>query len=414
LNHEKSGKICSIKAQRGARFRLPRAATAALVAGSALLCGGHICKAQEYAAYNIGVLSDLNGPIASISRPSTAGLRAYIAATNAKGGVNGRKISLQVRDTKSDSQAARTQFNALVAGGVVAIVGPDLSTNYIAVAPLAATAKVPLLSQGAPNDLVAQAKPYYYLTTIPLPFEAKIAVDYIQTQRRTTGGAAPKIAALYTNSASTATWREGLIQDVKTAFGSELTDAEQLDSTAINVTSPVSKIVATNPDYVLLRILGTQVPLVVSALRDKGFAGQIIADYNGGDTAVLKSVNDPGYLVIRPFADPVDMGDPGVQKMLDDAKTAGLEAEATSAFFTYGYVSGSVIVQALKECTTPCDGEAFDKAISALKPEAMPGLSGPLGYQNGDHRLVHYARFYIWDGTKSAAVPGTDWINGAN
>jgi branched-chain amino acid transport system substrate-binding protein len=387
---------------------------AVLVAGLALLFDARAGNAQETGPLKIGSLSDLSGPIASISRPATAGLRAYIAAANAKGGVSGRKIELEIRDTKSDAQAARTQFNALADSGVAAVVGPDLSTNYIAVAPLAERAKVPLLSHGTPIDLVADGKSYYYLTGIPLVYCATIAVNHIKEQVKTASAATPKIAALYTNSALTISWRDALIQDVKEAFGNELAAAEQLDSTAINVTSPVSKIIAAKPQYILLRILGTQIPLVVRALRDKGFTGQIIADFNGADTAVLKGVDDPDYLVIRPFADPADTSEPAVQSMLNDAKAAGVEKDATSSFFTYGYVSGSVIVQALKACGTPCNGEAFNRALSTLKPEAVVGLSGPLGYQSADHKLVHHARIFKWDSEKGSAAAVTDWISGAN
>jgi branched-chain amino acid transport system substrate-binding protein len=389
--------------------------TLVVALGAAAILIGNAATAEEAGDYKIGVLSDLSGPIASISRPATAGLKAYINAVNAAGGVNGRRISLEIRDTKSDAQATRTQFVALAGSGVSAVIGPDLSTNYQLISGPAAEAKVPLLSHGAPDGLVSSGQPYYYLTGLLLQYAAKIAVNDIQAKLKAAGSSKPpKIAALHTNSPSTIGWRDGLISYVKDAFGNELSAVEQLDAKEINVTSPVSKIVATQPDFVLLRILGTQVPLVVKALREKGFTGEVIADVNGSDTAVLKSVNDPKYSVIRAFADPTDAGDSSVQKLLADAKLAGVEQDATSAFFTYGYVSGSLVFQALKSCPSPCDGVAFDKAMSTLKPVAIEGLSGPLGYQNGDHRLVHFGRIYVWDSAKGAAVPQTDWINSGN
>lgn len=362
--------------------------------------------------YNIGVLADLSGPVAGYDQPNVAGLQTYIDAVNKKGGVDGHKLALKILDTKSDVPTARTDFSTLQGDGVIAIDGPILSTAYSAVQPLATKAKIALLSIGAPPDAVQPAQPYFYLTGIPLPEEAVIAVK--QIAQKVSSGGTTKVAALSTDSVSTQSWRDTVASSAKSMLHSTVTTNLTLAATAIDPSTQVAQIVASKPDYVLLRILASQVPLAVKDLREKGFTGEVISDYGGGDTAVLKQVNDPKYLAIRDFDDPNGSSSAAVKSMVSGAKTAGQSGQATTSFFTYGYVSGALIVQTLKACGDGCTSEKFNTTLAGSKSiTGVPGLSGPVGLAPGTHSLFNYGRLYKWDSTKGVATAVSGWINGS-
>jgi branched-chain amino acid transport system substrate-binding protein len=360
--------------------------------------------------YRVGVLADQTGPISAYDKPVVAGLRTYVDALNNKGGVNGHRIVLTVLDTKGyDIPTTRTDFGLLQSQGAVAIEGPLLSTAYQAVQPLAVKSKIALLSAGAPPESVQKAEPYFYLTGISLPTEASIAVKQLA---KTVGqGAKPRIAALRTDSVSTEAWASALASSVQSMFGEKLVTDRTLDATAIDPSTQVSQILAAKPDVVMLRIISSQVPLAVKQLRQKGFTGNIISDYGGADTAVLKAVNDPKYLAIRQFEDVNGSSQPAVAAMRSAAQAAGQTASATSSFFTYGYVTGAVIKDVLAKCGASCSSSQFAGTLAGMKSLAgVPGLSGTLSFAPGTHQLVNYGRLYTW--SNGEATPQSSWING--
>ena len=360
------------------------------------------------------MLADLTGPIAGYDKPVVAGLQTYLDALDAKGGVHGHKVTAVVLDTKGyDVPTTRTDFSTLVSQSVVAIEGPLLSTAYQAVEPLATQAKVALLSAGAPPEAVQKAQPYFYLTGIPLQYEANIAVK--EVSHLAGSGAKPRIAALRTSSVSTQSWDSTLAADVQSSFGTPLVSNVTLDDTSIDPSTQVAQIVAAKPDFVMLRILASQVPLAVKDLRQEGFTGEIISDYGGADTSVLKAVDDPKYLAIRQFQDTTGSSEPAVQTMVAQAQTAGLSGSATSSFFTYGYLTGSIIAQVLESCGSTCSSSEFASTLSGLSAiKGVAGLSGPLGYAPGTHQMVNYGRLYRWDGATGSVIAVSGWIDGAS
>src|SRR5580704_7995578 len=50
-------------------------------------------------AYNIVLISDLSGDFSSVSAPGAAGAEVAVDNINASGGVNGKKLNLQVLDS---------------------------------------------------------------------------------------------------------------------------------------------------------------------------------------------------------------------------------------------------------------------------------------------------------------------------
>lgn len=400
---------------RNVRMRWRQAVLGLTAVGAGLVVAaiGSPAAVAGQSPYQIGSLADLSGPISVYDKPVVAGMQTYFDALNAKGGVNHRKINLTNLDTKSyDIPTTRTDFQELQSKGVLAIEGPLLSTAYQAIGPLATRNKISLLSAGTPTNLVSSASkdPYFFLTAIPLPDEASIAVKKLASELGKS--AKPRISALRTDSVDTDMWASALAKDTQKTFHTSLAGNLTLNTTSIDPSTQVAQIIAEKPTVVMLRILSSQVPLAVKELRQRGFTGQIISDYGGADTSVLKAVNDPKYLAIRDFQDVVGSNAPVVAKMNAQAKKYGQSGSATSSFFTYGYITGELIAQVLKKCGSSCTSSTFARTLSALKPFSSGGLSGPLGFAKGTHVLVNYGRLYAWSGGHLVAKSG--WINGAS
>ena len=99
----------------------------------------------------IGYVSGLTGRRSELGVSSRNSVQLAVEEANKAGGIDGRKIRLIVKDNKSDPKINRQVINALLADGVVAIVGPLMSrmakttiattknTNVLVISPTVST-----------------------------------------------------------------------------------------------------------------------------------------------------------------------------------------------------------------------------------------------------------------------------------
>lgn len=360
----------------------------------------------EDVTYKVGALMDLSQTYAFIGEPSLAGLRTAIDEINKSGGVDGAMLELVVKDDRSDAAAGRTAFQELASDGVVAIIGPNASATLTPLAPLAEQYKIPNLSLAAVSDLQGTASPYLYATGLHVAESARIDANWIVEDG---GGKGSVVAALSLDTPSVAEFRESLEEAIP-AIGGELVANDVVAPDATDMANAVLPIAATNPDYVPVGLLASQLPGVVSSLRDRGSDAKVINYYVASDDATFEAVNDEGFYAVRHYADPTETGNPAIDAMAEAAAEAGQTGGMTNSYFTYGYVTGKLVAHALSECGSGCDGEKLDAALSGITAFDTNGLSGPLGVTADDHFFVKYGKIFGWDGEKTYAV--TDWITG--
>ena len=82
-------------------------ALAACGNGAATAAGdGSSSSGSSGGAYNVVLISDLSGDFSSVSAPGAAGAEVAVDNINASGGVNGKKLNLQVLDSQSSASMA--------------------------------------------------------------------------------------------------------------------------------------------------------------------------------------------------------------------------------------------------------------------------------------------------------------------
>ena len=85
---------------------------------------------------DVGTILDLSGPLAAQGRAIENGLKLAFNGINARGGVNGRKIVLLVKDSAFSPQKARTAAQALIHHGIFALLCPNGTPPVVASMPL--------------------------------------------------------------------------------------------------------------------------------------------------------------------------------------------------------------------------------------------------------------------------------------
>ena len=113
-------------------LRLSGASCAAALAPS-LLAGCARPKVDEN-VIKVGVMGPYSGEVAQYGLAVRSGVELFVKQLNAAGGINGKRIELDIQDEKGDATEAVNVYYKMVEDGVVAIIGDVTSTPSIAVA----------------------------------------------------------------------------------------------------------------------------------------------------------------------------------------------------------------------------------------------------------------------------------------
>ena len=109
-----------------------RSRTASLLAATSLAVLLAACSPPE--PVRLGFIGGLSGRVADLGESARNGFHLAVEQANAAGGINGRQIEMLVKDDGQDPAKARQAAEALVAAGVVAIIGPGTTGVMIAIA----------------------------------------------------------------------------------------------------------------------------------------------------------------------------------------------------------------------------------------------------------------------------------------
>ena len=94
----------------------------------------------------IGGIAPLTGNVAIYGTTATNGAKLAVEEINANGGILGKQIDFRVEDDKGDITEATNAYNKLVDEGMVALLGAITSQPTGAVAEMAVTDNMPMIT----------------------------------------------------------------------------------------------------------------------------------------------------------------------------------------------------------------------------------------------------------------------------
>ncbi len=386
---------------------------AAIAAGTTLALTLSACGGSDggsgAAPYKIGMSMDLSGAIAFNGKPAAAGLRAYIADLNGRGGVNGRKVDLKVLDDASDVAKGRVNVQQFMSEQRLAIFGFILSNLSISGLPLAASKKIPIVGLGGPGSLFEPVNPYFFSYELRAERLQSAILNYIDTRAKEEGVAKPRVAVFSVDTPSNRDMVELAVKGIASRGWTHAT-TQFMPVAPTDVTAQAAAIKASKADYVLLSHNDAGSLVAVRGLRAQGVTVPVINQWAGSADATLKQLGE-SYIAFRSYASPTEKGIPSVEAMKSAATKAGEGTNMTNPYFTQGWVAGSLVEKTLKACGASCaKGEQFRDALEGLGTIETDGLSGPLTVSAQSHEMVHTVRFFTWDKGADAAKPLTDWV----
>ncbi|MBX6382369.1 MAG: ABC transporter substrate-binding protein [Microbispora sp.] len=219
------------------------------------------------ASYKIGALLGLTGSYSALGTNEQKALQLFADRVNSSGGVNGHKIELVFADTTSSESEAVNQLRKLATqDDVIAVIGPSSSGEGVAIKPISASLKVPVIVPASSKDIVTpldQAK--YAFKEFPASdasLQAQLTYAKDQGWR--------KIAILASNNGygqEPVAALPGLVSQ----YGLELVASETFPPTATDVTAQLSSIAGKNPDVVLVWAVNPANAIVAKNARNINF-----------------------------------------------------------------------------------------------------------------------------------------------
>jgi branched-chain amino acid transport system substrate-binding protein len=146
---------------KGRRFGVAALAAVTLV----LLSAGAGSSAPGGVVW-LAEISPLTGPLSFVGVDNRQGVDVAVNEINAAGGINGRRVRVQVFDDGSSPSQAVSHMNRIADDKkYLGVVGSGFSSSGLAVAPIIEREKLPYISMASSVAQVMPAKPYYYMTT---------------------------------------------------------------------------------------------------------------------------------------------------------------------------------------------------------------------------------------------------------
>src|SRR5713226_1448116 len=243
----------------------------------------------------LGAILSITGVYGPSSRD---GMLLAVDKINNSGGVNGAKITLDVKDDASDRpQSAQVAQTLIQQGQLLALLGPTLSNSAVAVHPLAESFKIPILAVSTtginivPNCNAPSTVPCKYVFRDSLGEETAIPTNI----KIYAAKAHPKTGVLMVANDDKFSKDGGtIVTNTVGQYGITLLDTIQFSKTTADFATPVTKALSKKPDVIFITSLGGIPATIMIEARKQGFTGQFLGG-NGFNTAVVsKQAGDAG------------------------------------------------------------------------------------------------------------------------
>lgn len=367
-----------------------------VLAGLAAGCGGGEKKADTI---KVGANLEMTGGSASYGISSKNAIELAFKEINEKGGINGKQLELVVADNKSEAAEATNAMQKLVSqDNVVAVIGPNLSSSVIAASAINNSAKVLDIAPMATNPYVTvdqasgKTKDFNYRTCFIDPFQGTVMAKFA-TAELGVGNA----AVLIDNSSD---YAKGLAQFFKENFvkeGGAVTAEESYLQKDTDFKATLTKIKATNPDFLYVPGYYQEVGLIVKQARELGM-NMPIAGGDGWDSAKMPEIAGAAALNNTYFSSlysPEDSSDINKNFVAAYEKAYGQKPDVFAAL---SYDSALLVAEAIKNAGST---EPAKISEAMAKINGFNGVSGSVTFDDKHNPVKSAVILEYKDGAQS-------------
>jgi len=357
----------------------------------------------------IGVFGPLSGNAVAYGFDVINAAKMYYDKVNKEGGVHGRKIELVIEDDRCNANDLLAAAKKLIEQDkVFALNGGGCSSAVVAAREYVDRAQVPLVMLTAAGDGALYPPSKYIFGAISTSQYAvggsivEFATQYLKARKIGYISHDDAFGAWNTEGASFQARKNGVDLDVQ-SINPNITD----------VTAPMLKIRAANPDVLLITTYARPAGLLVKKAHELGFAKPIVIADNGtadlkqlsenvGNMDAFKNVYTQEFLADAP-------GGPKLKWVYDMYKSYYPELAAKpghpQTYMPVGVASAMVVVNALKVAGRDLTREKFVDALEQTNLDTGVTAS-PIVFTPTDHAGQKSTIYLKFDGEHETLLPG--------
>jgi branched-chain amino acid transport system substrate-binding protein len=317
----------------------------------------------------IALVDAQSGQLSSLGKWELKGAKLAVDEWNKAGGINGRKIQLDVFDDQGDPTVGTNIARKISSQKYIAMLGTAESAVTIAMAPTLRQAEIPTITSGQSPGIVAVKSPYVFLNSPTSTTYDETLAKYLVDQKKMN-----KIALITNNGAYGKGEHDAFLAALTNRgvkpVADEVVTADQKDFSA-----QLTKIRQKRPEVIFLGAEEVESGLIVKQARDLGVAAPFAGAAPQGtpvfrDTAGVRNVE--GTIVSSPYLS--NDTNEATKKFAAAYKAAyGEDAELHGA---KAYDGAQILLTALKNSDV-ATGKKLADAIRAVRHQ---GLMGDFAY----------------------------------
>ncbi|GAB3505535.1 ABC transporter substrate-binding protein [Phytohabitans suffuscus] len=361
------------------RSRRPRMllAAGAAVALTAAGCGGGDSAgggsdAGLPATVKVIAISETTGFAGPAGKASENGQKVALEEINSTNFLGDSKMEIEFKDTGSQPAQGVALLNQAIQSKASVVLGSILSTVVAAEAPLAERSRIPMLYLSSSGEF-AEGTKYVWAATPPADQYFHWETEYLRDKN------AKNVAIIYNSDvSSTQKWADSVWPPLAQEAGLNIVAKEASPTSATDASGVVSKVVAKNPDAVVVLASGTANNAIVLALRRANFKGIIAGSI--GMAGAINPLKEQGYGVFWPtnFSNLVETPEAKnfvglYQKMFNN--------ELPNNYAAAAYDEVWFLARALKQADS-VDREAINNALQEVGAAGFDGALGKITYKD--------------------------------
>ncbi len=256
------------------------------------LAAAYIIVAPAWADINVGVTLSATGPAASLGIPERNTFELLPTT------IAGQKVNWIILDDASDTTKAVTNTKKLISEDKVdVVVGSTITPNSLAMVDVVADAETPMISMAASSRIVDPANPrtkWVFKT----PQSDALMADAIAVHMKANGVKTMGFIGFADGYGDG--WLAEMRNSAKTA-GIKIVAEEKYNRTDASVTGQVLKLVAANPDAILIAAAGTPGATPQKELVARNYKGKIYQTHGVANPDFLRVVGKDGNGTVLPI-----------------------------------------------------------------------------------------------------------------
>lgn len=314
-------------------------------------CGGQAGSGEEVTVLN---LSPLTGPYSTYGDWYVDGSNMAAENINAEGGIGGEmRISVVHEDTRGLANQAVPILQRYAGQGVTYVL-TSLSSQTLALAPIAQQQQIVLMNGGAQSNELGGVD--YLYNDIPLiENEANVLTEYLVKE-----GGFETAAILHTDDDGGQS-AAGSLEEGFTAAGGEVVDTASGSFGGTDFRSQLTTLETSNADVLLLGAFGEDSKIMIDQVRSTGWDVQLA---NTSWVTIPEVLNDPDAEGLIHTSIPFNPSENFAQEYRDEY------GEAPSQYVGNYYDAVTIFATAYEHAQQQgygTDGEAIRRSIEEIK-----------------------------------------------